>query len=88
VASRHGFFDECLRSPPEFSLGFMRPSEAVPFGHDDAYGAPGAGGAMGDADPQTGIGHGHVTNRMGTDLHGDPRDVALRTALAAATERH
>ena len=44
-------------------------------------GAPGAGGAMGYADPGTGIGYGYVTDRMGTQLEGDPRDVALRAVL-------
>ena len=27
------------------------------------------------------MGYGYVTNRMGTDLQGDPRDVALRAAI-------
>lgn len=81
--ARHGFFDECLRSPVKFSLGFMKPSESVPFGHPDAFGMPGAGGSMGFADPQVGIGYGYVTNRMGTSLEGDPRDVALRSAIPA-----
>jgi CubicO group peptidase (beta-lactamase class C family) len=81
--SRHGFFDECLRGPVKFSLGFMKPSESVPFGHSSAFGAPGAGGSMGYADPETGIGYGYVTNRMGTDLRGDPRDIALRSAIPA-----
>jgi CubicO group peptidase (beta-lactamase class C family) len=83
--SRHGFYDECFRAEAKFSLGFMKPSESVPFGHPGAFGAPGAGGSMGYADPEIGIGYGYVTSRMGTDLHGDPRDVALRTALAAVT---
>jgi CubicO group peptidase (beta-lactamase class C family) len=59
----------------------MKPSESVRFGHPSAYGAPGAGGAMGYADPETGIGYGYVTNRMGMNLEGDPRDVALREAI-------
>jgi CubicO group peptidase (beta-lactamase class C family) len=81
IPSRHGFFDECLRGETQFSLGFMKPSESVPFGHAGAFGAPGAGGSMGYADPEIGIGYGYVTNRMGTNLHGDPRDVALRAAI-------
>lgn len=81
VASRNGFHDECFGGPARFSLGFMQPSESFPFGHPGAFGAPGAGGAMGYADPSTGIGYGYVTNRMGTSLAGDPRDVALRAAL-------
>ena len=81
VPSRHGFYDECLRAPVRFSLGFMRPNETIDFAHATAFGAPGAGGAMGYADPETGIGYGYVTNRMGTSLQGDPRDLALRAAL-------
>jgi hypothetical protein len=42
---------------------------------------------MGYADPQTGIGYGYVTNRMGVRLEGDPRDVALRAAIPAVV-RH
>jgi CubicO group peptidase (beta-lactamase class C family) len=85
--SRHGFHDECFGGPAKFSLGFMKPSESFPFGSPRSYGAPGAGGAMGYADPENGIGYGYVTNRMGIDLSGDPRDVALRAALAAAMDR-
>jgi CubicO group peptidase (beta-lactamase class C family) len=85
--SRHGFFDECLHGPAKFSLGFMKPSSGFPFGHPTAFGAPGAGGAFGYADPDTGIGYGYVTNRMGTHLHGDPRDVALRAAIPSSPRR-
>jgi CubicO group peptidase (beta-lactamase class C family) len=67
-----------------FSLGFMKPSPEWPFGGANSYGAPGAGGAMGFADPDAGIGYGYVTSQMGTWLTGDPRDVALRDALYAA----
>jgi CubicO group peptidase (beta-lactamase class C family) len=83
VPSRHGFYDECLHGPAQFSLGFMKPSESIPFGHEGAFGAPGAGGSMGYADPKVGIGYGYVTNRMGMNIQGDPRDVALREAIDA-----
>lgn len=79
--SRHGFRDECLNGQVRFSLGFMQPSESIAFGHPGSFGAPGAGGSMGYADPAVGIGYGYVTNRMGTDIAGDPRDLALRAAL-------
>ena len=59
----------------------MKPSESFRFGHAGAFGAPGAGGSMGYADPEVGIGYGYVTNRMGMRLEGDPRDVALRAAI-------
>lgn len=54
------------------------------FGSPSSYGHPGAGGAMGFADPDAGIGYGYVTSRMGTTLTGDPREIALRNAVYAA----
>jgi CubicO group peptidase (beta-lactamase class C family) len=83
IPPERGFYDECLRGEAQFSLGFMKPSPQWPFGHAGAFGAPGAGGSLGYADPEAGIGYGYVTNRMGTALTGDPRDVALRHALAS-----
>jgi CubicO group peptidase (beta-lactamase class C family) len=84
VPSRHGFHDACMRGEVQFSLGFMKPTPIWSFGHDGAFGAPGAGGSLGYADPATGIGYAYVTNRMG-GFAGDPRDVALRTALDSVT---
>ena len=81
IPPTRGFHDECLRGSAEFSLGFMKPNDSIRFGSPSAFGAPGAGGSMGYADPETGIGYGYVTNRMGTHLQGDPRDLALREAL-------
>jgi CubicO group peptidase (beta-lactamase class C family) len=80
----YGFYDACLRGEAQFSLGFMKPSPSWPFGHATSFGSPGAGGSLGYADPEAGIGYAYVTNRMGTALTGDPRDVALREALASA----
>ncbi len=70
-----------LRGEVQFSLGFMKPSPQWRFGHAGAFGAPGAGGSLGYADPDAGIAYAYVTNRMGTTIAGDPRDVALREAL-------
>jgi CubicO group peptidase (beta-lactamase class C family) len=81
--ARRGFHDECFRGPAKFSLGFMKPSELIPFGSDAAFGAPGAGGSMGFADPAARLGYGYVTDKMGIELQGDPRDVALRRALTS-----
>jgi len=82
-----GSYDECLKTMgAQFSLGFMKSSAAFPFGGSESYGAPGAGGSLGFADPKAGIGYGYVTNRMGTRLNGDPRDVALRAALYSSPE--
>ncbi len=87
IPPRRGFFDECLRGEAQFSLGFMKPTESFPFGHAGAFGAPGAGGSMGYADPEVGIGYGYVTNRMAMKLSGDPRDVALRSAIPTTAPR-
>ena len=65
----------------QFSLGFMKSTAAWPFGSARSFGSPGAGGSLGFADPEAGIGYAYVTSQMGTALTGDPRDVALRDAL-------
>jgi CubicO group peptidase (beta-lactamase class C family) len=80
VPPANGFYDECLKGEVRFSLGFMKPSEAWPFGPPSAFGSPGGGGALGFADPEAGIGYAYVTNRIGTST-GDPREVALRNAM-------
>ena len=80
VPPLHGFYDECLKVEVPFSLGFMKPSPKNPFSHPSAFGAPGAGGSMGFADPQAKVGYAYVLNRMGSHLE-DPRELALRTAL-------
>jgi CubicO group peptidase (beta-lactamase class C family) len=82
--SLHGFYDECMKGHAEFSLGFMKPSDGFAFASPSSFGFPGAGGAMGFADPSLGIGYAYVTSGMGTTLSGDPRDRALREALYSA----
>ena len=52
----------------QFSLGFMKSTAAWPFGSARSFGSPGAGGSLGFADPQAGIGYAYVTSQMGT-LH-------------------
>jgi CubicO group peptidase (beta-lactamase class C family) len=81
IPPTHGFYDECLNSEVQFSLGFMKPCVVWPFGSVSSFGAPGAGGSLGFADPCVRLGYAYVTNRMGTTLTGDPRDVALRDAV-------
>ena len=76
-----GFFDECIMGEAEFSLGFMKASPAFRFGNPGSFGAPGAGGSLGFADPEAQIGYAYVTNRMGVTLVDDPRDLALRQAM-------
>jgi len=83
IPPSRGFYDECLKGNVQFSLGFMKPSAALPFGSASSFGSPGAGGSLGYADPEVGIGYGYVTSQMGTNLTGDPRDIALRGALSS-----
>jgi CubicO group peptidase (beta-lactamase class C family) len=85
VPPTRGFFDECMRADGiQFSLGFMKSTAVWRFGGARSFGAPGAGGALGFADPDSGIGYAYVTSRMGTSLTGDPRDIAIRDALSSA----
>lgn len=85
IPPSRGFHDECMKSDGiQFSLGFMKSTPQWPFGSRASFGSPGAGGALGFADPQTAIGYAYVTSQMGTALTGDPRDLALRAALDTA----
>src|SRR5579864_7168885 len=84
IPPTRGFYDECLHGDVQFSLGFMKPSPAWPFGTATSFGSPGSGGALGFADPATAVGYAYVTSQMGTRLTGDPRDVALRNAIYSA----
>jgi len=82
------FYDDFFRGDVRFSLGFMKPGSILRFGTDArSFGAPGAGGSLGFADPVAGIGYTYVTSQMGTTLTGDSRDLALRDALYAALEK-
>jgi CubicO group peptidase (beta-lactamase class C family) len=85
IAPACGFYDECMKADGiQFSLGFMKATPAWPFGGARSFGSPGAGGSLGFADPESGVGYAYVTSQMGTALTGDPRDVALRDALYSA----
>ena len=85
IAPSRGFYDECFKGEGvQFSLGFMKPTDAFPLGSASSFGAPGAGGSLGFADPDVGIGYAYVTSQMGTRLAGDPREDALRDAVYEA----
>jgi CubicO group peptidase (beta-lactamase class C family) len=85
VPPTRGFYDECMKTDGiQFSLGFMKSTPAWPFGSARSFGSPGAGGSLGFADPEVGIGYAYVTSQMGTALTGDSRDIALREALYSA----
>jgi CubicO group peptidase (beta-lactamase class C family) len=77
--------DEILGVPAHYSLGFLRPGPEVTFGSSPrAFGAPGAGGSFGFADPDAGVGYAYVMNKMDFHLLDDPREKAIRHALYRA----
>jgi CubicO group peptidase (beta-lactamase class C family) len=58
--------DYVLVRPSRFGLGFQLAQPTRPFGpHASAYGHFGHGGALGFADPESGLGFGYVMNRPG-----------------------
>jgi len=74
--------DVVLGVPSSFSLGFLRPGTPPTFGSSSrAFGAPGAGGSFGLADPDARLGYAYVMNKTGYHLFDDPREKALRDAV-------
>ncbi|MGH7646084.1 MAG: serine hydrolase domain-containing protein [Gemmatimonadales bacterium] len=74
--------DEVLRTPTRFSAGFMLSQPHTPLGPGPrAFGHPGAGGSLGFADPDAGVGFGYTMNRTGPYVLLDPRPAALIDAL-------
>lgn len=78
--------DAVLLLPTRFGLGFMRPPTLSPSCPERCFGHPGAGGSLGFADPETGLGFGYVMNRMKVGLAGDERSDALVAALYESLE--
>ena len=76
--------DKVLFLETHFGRGFMLPSAFFPMAGGSCFGHPGAGGAVGFADPERRIAVGYVMNRMLTNLAGDPRSTALVDALYAS----
>jgi CubicO group peptidase (beta-lactamase class C family) len=77
--------DPLLHVPIRIGLGYWLSHSDVPgfaFGpNPGAFGHPGAGGSLGFADPQAGVGFGYVTNRMGSSIAVDERPQALIDAF-------
>lgn len=73
--------DEVLMMETTFGLGFMTSSPFSPYGGPASFGHAGAGGSVGFADPENGLGFGYVMNRMMTNLSGDPRTRGLVSAV-------
>jgi CubicO group peptidase (beta-lactamase class C family) len=80
--------DVVMGIPSWFSLGFLRPGPSTAFGSSPrAFGAPGAGGSFGFADPDARLGYAYVMNRLDYWLVDDPREKALRDATYRAIVR-
>lgn len=76
--------DLVLQVTSRFGLGVMLSQDRrdARFGPNPrAFGHPGAGGSVGFADPDTGIGFGYLPNRLGPHILLDPRAVALSEAV-------
>ena len=84
VEQSHGP-DACLQLATRFGLGWMLTADFMPLGPNPrAFGHPGAGGSLGYADLDAGIGFGYTMNQMQNNLSGDPRVNGLIDALYAA----
>ena len=73
--------DACLVFETTFGLGYMTASPFSPYGSARSFGHAGAGGSVGFADPENGLGFGYVMNRMLANLSGDPRSQGLVRAV-------
>lgn len=72
--------DAVIRKPMGFSYGFVKEEPDLFSPNIEAFGHPGAGGALGLADPKAHISIGYVMNRMGHQVR-SPRALALCHAL-------
>jgi CubicO group peptidase (beta-lactamase class C family) len=73
--------DRILLFPTRFGLGFMLNSGFSPLLGPRSFGHAGAGGSLGFADPDSGVGFGYVMNQMQQNLAGDPRTIGLIAAV-------
>jgi CubicO group peptidase (beta-lactamase class C family) len=76
--------DAVIMFESPFGLGFMREGPFSKLGSPTAFGHYGAGGSVGFADYERGIGFGYVMNKMDIGIAGDPRTSDLIDAVYAA----
>ncbi len=72
--------DRVLRKPLGFAQGFIKEETRLFSPNIEAFGHPGAGGALGFCDPRARVSIGYVMNRMGHHIR-SPRALALCHAL-------
>ncbi|WP_129311991.1 serine hydrolase domain-containing protein [Streptomyces sp. L2] len=73
--------DRVLVVGTRFGLGYMLHGSASPLLSPGSFGHPGRGGALGFADPESGIAFGYVTNGFRKSVTADPRAQALVRAV-------
>ncbi|TGB07187.1 serine hydrolase domain-containing protein [Streptomyces sp. MZ04] len=73
--------DRVLVVNTRFGLGYMLHGGASPLLGPGSFGHPGRGGALGFADPESGIAFGYVTNGMNKGVTADPRAQGLVRAV-------
>ncbi|WP_406125510.1 serine hydrolase domain-containing protein [Streptomyces sp. NBC_00989] len=76
--------DRVLVITTRFGLGYMLHGSASPLLSGTSFGHPGRGGALGFADPESGIAFGYVTNGFRKSVTADPRAQALVRAVRAS----
>jgi CubicO group peptidase (beta-lactamase class C family) len=76
--------DRVLVINTRFGLGYMLHGSASPLLSETSFGHPGRGGALGFADPESGIAFGYVTNGFRKSVTADPRAQALVRAIRAS----
>ncbi|MEV5848792.1 serine hydrolase domain-containing protein [Streptomyces sp. NPDC051985] len=76
--------DRVLVVSTRFGLGYMLHGSASPLLSPASFGHPGRGGALGFADPESGIAFGYVTNGFRKSVTADPRAQALVRAVRTA----
>ncbi|MFE0512168.1 serine hydrolase domain-containing protein [Streptomyces sp. NPDC058964] len=77
--------DRVLVVNTRFGLGYMLHGSASPLLSPASFGHPGRGGALGFADPESGIAFGYVTNGFHQSVTADPRAQALVRAVRTAS---
>ena len=75
--------DLTLLDDTRFGAGFWLHQATTPMIQDGSFGHPGAGGSLGFANPELGIGYGYVMNQIVGGVTGDPRTIALNYAVLA-----
>ncbi|MEU5685556.1 esterase [Streptomyces venezuelae] len=76
--------DRVLVVNTRFGLGYMLHGAASPLLGPGSFGHPGRGGALGFADPESGVALGYVTNGMNKGVTADPRAQSLVRAVREA----